>query len=96
MGRPETSGPAINLYPDEAYAQRSGGGGWGNPNRDVKRVQMMSGWARFTEKLEMYMVVLHPDTFDVEYEAIEKLRKEMEAKTDLSREDFVSLIMIRN
>lgn len=74
----------VPIFPREKCITRtSGGGGWGNPlNRDVKRVQddVIDGLVSVERAKDVYGVVLDPKTFEVNYEATEKLRKELKAK----------------
>jgi N-methylhydantoinase B len=72
------------IFPGEACCTKGpGGGGWGNPlKRDVTRVQkdVMNGLISIQRARDIYGVVLDPDTFEVQYEATEKVRKEMGGK----------------
>ncbi len=77
------------IYPGErCIVMSSGGGGYGNPlNRDVKRVQndVMDGLVSIKRVRDVYGVVVDPTTFEVDYEATEKLRKGSKAKKSRSQ-----------
>ena len=69
------------VYPgDFLISKGTGGAGWGSPfdrdpemvREDVEDMKVSVGRAR-----NVYGVVMDPDTFEVEYEATEKLRKEL-------------------
>jgi N-methylhydantoinase B/oxoprolinase/acetone carboxylase alpha subunit len=69
------------VYPgDLLISKGTGGAGWGNPfhrdpemvREDVEDMKVSLGRAR-----NVYGVVLDPDTFEVDYEATEKMRKEL-------------------
>jgi N-methylhydantoinase B len=72
------------VFPGEiCYTKCSGGGGWGNPlDRDVKRVQddVIDGLVSLQRARDVYGVIINPNTFEVKYEATEKLRKELKIK----------------
>jgi len=69
------------LYPgDILISKGTGGAGWGSPfdrdpemvREDMEDMKVSIGRAR-----NVYGVVMDPDTFEVDYEATEKLRKEL-------------------
>ncbi|HXX53577.1 MAG TPA: hypothetical protein VEI28_03300, partial [Thermodesulfovibrionales bacterium] len=77
------------IYPGErCVVMSSGGGGYGKAlNRDVKRVQddVMDGLVSIKRAREVYGVVVDPDTYEVDYEASEKLRKRLNTKKSRSQ-----------
>lgn len=72
------------VFPGEiCYTKCSGGGGWGNPlNRDIKRVQddAMDGLISIERARDVYGVIIDPNTFEVQQEATERLRRELKGK----------------
>ena len=74
------------IYPGEiCYTKSPGGGGWGDPiERDAKKVQddVIDGLLSIEKAKDVYGVVLDPESFELKYEATEKLRNEL--KTNAS------------
>lgn len=72
------------IFPGETIITKcSGGGGWGNPlNRGVRKVQddVLDGLVSLERARDVYGVVLDPETFEIQYEATEKLRKELKER----------------
>ncbi len=60
-----------------------GGGGWGDPlNRKVEKVRddVMDGIVSVQRACEVYGVLLDPETFQIQHDATERLRKELRVK----------------
>jgi N-methylhydantoinase B len=72
------------VYPGEIITTKvPGGGGWGDPlNRNVEKVRddVMDGVVSLQRAREVYGVLLAPETFEIHYEATQKLRNELKAE----------------
>lgn len=58
----------------------SGGGGYGNPferDPEIVKLDVMNEYVSLKSAAEDYGVVLNPETFEIDYEATEKIRKRM-------------------